>query len=337
MTTAWQRTRSRLSLEERRIAAVLQLVGRLEFVPGALLRVAAFPDLARSTAALQLQRLHGQRLLWSAPVPSSRITAAQMARGGTPPRLAPLLYGITEAGRSWLAERAADDPAAIARFPVRDWKQPDVRAAQLAHDLMVTTWCASALLGAARSPWLTRARCQVEYVSLADERGQAVQRFDALLVLTFAPGRQRHGRHSWEMPWAEGWEQEDDDERTIRIAVEADRGTEKLAILLGKAVMYRDLTISGHYAATLGGPVTPVFICPPGKRAAQIGREWIDGWPGGRGVISSTSAAEDPALGALWGRYFTMTERPAREVALLGEIGIDRAHWEASLRAAEYA
>jgi hypothetical protein len=242
-----------------------------------------------------------------------------------------MLYGITEEGRAWLASHEADDPAAMARFPVRNWKEPDVRAAQLAHDLMVTTWCASALLGAARSPWLTRARCQVEYVSLADERGQAVQRFDALLVLTFAPGRDRRSRRVWELPWAEGWERENEGERTIRIAVEADRGTEKLAILLGKAVMYRDLTVSGHYDATLGGAVTPVFICPPGRRAAQIGREWIDGWPGGRGVISTTSATEDPALGALWGRYFTMTERPAREVTLLAELGIDRASWEDSL------
>jgi hypothetical protein len=208
-----------------------------------------------------------------------------------------------------------------------------VRAAQLAHDLMVTTWCASALRGAARSPWLTRARCQVEYVSLTDERGQAIQRFDALLVLTFAPGRQRRGRHAWELPWAEGWEREDADERTIRIAVEADRGTEKLAILLGKAVMYRDLTLSAHYDATLGGPVTPVFICPPGRRAAQIGREWIDGWPGGRGLISSTAAAYDRDLGALWGRYFTMTERPARETILLGDLGIDRTSWLGSFTA----
>ncbi|NTU80216.1 MAG: hypothetical protein HGA45_12550 [Chloroflexales bacterium] len=330
-TTPWQRTRARLTLPKHRIAAVLQLVGRLEFVPGALLREAAFPDLPRSTAALHLQRLHAERLLWSAPVPASRVTVAQVGRGGAMPPRPPHLYGITEEGRQWLAEHGADGPTAMARFSVRDWKEPNVRAAQLAHDLMVTTWCASALLGAARSPWLTRARCEVEYVSLVDERGQAVQRFDALVVLTFAPGRQHRGRQAWEIPWAEGWEREGPNERTIRIAVEADRGTEKLVILLGKAVAYRNLTLLGHYDATLGGPVTPVIVCTAGRRAAQIGREWIHAWPDGRGLVSTTRAAEDPVLGALWGCYYTMTERPAREVTLLGELGIDRASWEASL------
>lgn len=328
--TPWARAVAQLPTDERRIAAVLRFVGRLEFVPGRLVRQSVFPDLPERTAALHLQRLHAQRLLWQCPIPPSRIPTGMHGTAGKPPPQPPLLYGLTEKGRGWLAERGVDDTATRATFIVRDWKAPEVKAPQLAHDLMVVQWCVSALAAAGRSRWLVDARCQVEYVSLVDERGQAVQRFDALLVLTIDPSRDRIARPAWEIPWSEGLTPPPG-ARVLRVALEADRGTEKLAILLGKAAMYRNLALMGHYGATLGGEVVPLVICPPGRRAAQIGREWFDAWPGGAGLISSTTAAYDKTLGALGGRYFTMTEQPAREVSLLAELGIDRASWEASL------
>lgn len=314
-----------------RIAALLSLLGRLEFVPGSWLGPAVLPEVAPATWARLLSALHRERLVWKHPIPVSRIPAEMLMRRGNMPRVPPLLWGLTERGRAWLAEHGVDDAATRGRLVTRDWKQPDVRAAQLAHDLMVVRWCLSALTTAAQNAMLVGARCVVEYVSLIDERGQAVQRFDALLTLTFDPRRRRRERPSWAIPWTAGEGKDNGGLPTLRVALEADRGTEKLAILLGKAVMYRDLSLDGHYAATLGGPVTPVVICPPGRRAAQIAREWYDGWPGGRGIISSTIVAYDKRLGALWGDYFTMTERPSREVTLLAEVGIDREDWVSTL------
>lgn len=325
----WTASVQRLPIDERRIAALLRLVGRLEFVPGPWLRAAIFSDVARSTAALHLQRLHAHKLIWQHTIPPSRIPRSMYLASGALPRHAPVLYGLTEQGRNWLDARG-DDPATLATFVVRDWKEPDVRAAQLAHDLMVVQWCLSALTVSARSRWLLDARCQVEYVSLVDEGGQAVQRFDALLVLTLLPQRERMLRPIWEIPWGDG-APAPDGARVLRVALEADRGTEKLAILLGKGVMYRNLTLLGHYEALFGGPVTPVIICPTSRRAAQIGREWFDAWPGGRGIVSTTRSAYDEHLGVLGGTYLSMTDIPARPVSLLAELGIERDAWAASL------
>ena len=182
----------------------------------------------------------------------------------------------------------------MAGFPVRDWAEPDVRAAQLAHDLMVTTWCASALLGAARSSWLTRARCQVEYVSFADERAERAERFDALWVLPFALGRQRRDRHAWDLPWAEGWEHEDSDERTIRIAVEADRGTEKLAILL-KAKTGEPFEVDGRRIH-----VTPSPLTPGGPMVAWGGGSIAAAERAGRNGLGFFAQKGDPALGVAY-------------------------------------
>lgn len=107
---------------------------------------------------------------------------------------------------------------------------------------------------------------------------------------------------------------------TVRFAVEVDRGTEKLAILLGKALTYRQLTASKHYQQTLGGPVTPVILVPPGRRAAQIAREWQEGWPNGTGVISTPVKATHADFGALWGHYLTLKDSPAKPMSLLGNL-----------------
>jgi hypothetical protein len=107
-------------------------------------------------------------------------------------------------------------------------------------------------------------------------------------------------------PWFDGTPRRAD-EIDIRLALEIDRGTESLPVLLGKGATYRDLHAQGTYNQAFGGPVLPVFLAPTPRRVAQIAREWRDIWPQGWGVISTPRSAAFPH-GVLWGDYRTLTE-----------------------------
>jgi hypothetical protein len=80
------------------------------------------------------------------------------------------------------------------------------------------------------------------------------------------------------------------------------------------------LTQTGVYERTLGGPVLPVFVVPPGRRAAQIATEWQLAWPGGPGVITTPKLSEHTQHGALWGRYSTLKDNPMQPATLLGSL-----------------
>ncbi len=150
---------------------------------------------------------------------------------------------------------------------------------------------------ARRCPLISGIRCQLEYVSTQDERGQAYQRFDALVALTFdASLPERQTCPGWQIPWHDHVLPDDATHRTVRFACELDRGTEKLATLMEKAATYAQLTRMGHYDATLGGPVLPVVVAPPGRRGGQIAHQWARGWPGGAGVVSSFHKAPQRAV-----------------------------------------
>jgi len=312
-----------------RAAEVLRLLGRLEFVGTHWLRALIFPDCHRVTAWRALEMLHAQRLVWRAGVAPDKLPGAMRWPRGQALPDRPHIYGLTPAGRDWLAAQGAEpDPRVLETFVVRDHAKPEVKTAQLAHDLLVVDWCASAIDHARRCPLVTGIRCRLEYVSLIDERGQAYQRFDALVVLTFDAGRdERQAQPGWRIPWDDQVRRDAGTVRAVRLAIELDRGTEKLATLMAKAITYAQLTGIGHYTATLGGPALPVVIAPPGRRGPQIAHEWRDGWPGGAGVISSFTHARHPQHGALWGRYYTLTDAPARQVDLLAETGLTLGDW----------
>ena len=316
--------------ETDRRAAVLRLLGRLEFVGSHWVRKLIFPDAMNRMAAWRaLDALHEDRLIWRAPLDPRKLPSAVRRRDALPAQIRPWIYGLTEAGREWLrAEGVERDPAILDTFVVRDHAKPEVKAAQLAHDLLVVDWCASAIDGARRCPLVSGIRCQLEYISAQDERGLAYQRFDALLALTFdVTCSEQQTCPGWQIPWVDRVIADDATTRTLRFAVELDRGTEKLATLMGKAVMYRQLTQAGHYDATLGGPVLPVVVAPPGRRGVQIAREWAHGWPGGLGVVTSFRRAHHAQHGALWGVYYTMTDNPARQVSLLADTGLSLRDW----------
>lgn len=310
-----------------RAAAVLRLLGRVEFARARWVRDLIFLDSDPTTAWRMLQKLHADHLIWKASAPAERVPGAIRARNNQKPPIAPQVYGLTPEGRNELTVLGIEgDRTAITTMPVRPWADPDLKLAQLRHDLLVSDWCCAMLMGARRHPRLHSIHCQVEYISATSENGQAIQRFDALLMITIAAVPMPN-MPPWVIPWADGTPAPDG-AITCRFAAEIDTGSEKLAILLGKAGMYRALTLSGHYTATLGGPVLPVVLVPSGtKRAAQVAREWQDGWPGGAGVIGSFSGAQIDG-DAIRGRYLVMTSTPAREAFLLEPWGITRELWD---------
>jgi len=138
---------------------------------------------------------------------------------------------------------------------------------------------------------------------------------------------ERQTRPPWQIPWVDRVIADDDTHRTVRFACELDRGTEKLATLMDKATTYAQLTRVGHYDATLGGPILPVVVAPPGRRGAQIAREWADGWPGGAGVVSSFGRAKHPQFGALWGVYYPLVGSATDPVYLLASAGLTLDAW----------
>jgi len=238
-----------------------------------------------------------------------------------------MLYGLTEQGRAWLDTNGVeDDPAALERAIVRDWKKPELKTGQLAHDLLVVEWCSRALVALRGSPMLKSVEVVMEYVSATSETGQPLQRFDALVLARVASGLPE-AKSGTSIPWE--WADRGAP-GVLAWAIEIDRGTEPLVTLLGKAVMYRDLTVSGHYEAMLGCKPLPVVVTPTVRRAAQIAREWVDGWPGGRGIVAPLDRLADKLGGVLWGRYKTMGFNPARDATLWEDLGITREQWESS-------
>jgi hypothetical protein len=304
---------------------LLRLLARLEFVPERHLHALIGPDLSRRHYRRILAATHQQRLIWRHPIDAHRLPGGIGARNGAAPPHMPLLYGLTTHGRTWLErEGVEDDPAVLERAIVRDWRRPEVKLGQLAHDLLVVEWCARALLALRRSPFLRSVEVVMEYVSATSTSGQPLQRFDALVLVQVAPGRP-DADHTATVPWA--WAPSDAP-GVLAWAIEIDRGTESLVTLLGKAVMYRDLTVSGHYAATLGALPLPVVVTLTVQRAKQIVREWCDGWPGGRGIVAPVTHLADRHGGILWGHYKTLGVNPAQHTTLWEDVSLTREHWD---------
>ena len=304
---------------------LLRLLARLEFVPERHLHALVAPHLSRRHYRRVLAAMHAQRLIWRHPVAAVRLPGAIGAPNGAAPPCPPMLYGLTAHGREWLEhEGVEEDPAVPERAIVRDWRRPEVKLGQLTHDLLVVEWCARAILGLRRSPMLHRVEVVMEYVSATNAKGQAIQRFDALVLVQMAPPRPGAAEPD-SLPW--GWAHPGAPD-VLAWAIEIDRGTEPLVTLLGKAVMYRDLTVSGHYEATLGVTPLPVVVTPTARRAMQIAREWGHGWPGGRGIVAPIDRLADTHGGILWGRYKTLGFNPARDATLWEDLGLTQEQWD---------
>jgi hypothetical protein len=308
--------------------AILRLLGRLEFVTTAMLKALIAPDLSLPALRERLNRLLKEGRSWRQTVTIEQVQPREAGGRSQPPPKAPYVYGLTPEGRELLELLDVESSAAVyAALQTRDRRAPNVPQAQLKHDLLVSSWCASVIDGARRSRLLDTISCQVEYVSARTPDGKEQQRMDALLALIFNREPQQQTAPLWMLPWNQG-EPPTPRQRVARYAAEIDRGTEPLKTLLAKGLTYRTLTESGHYRQTLGGAVLPVILVPPGKRAAQIAREWQTSWPGGPGVISNFLKADHPTHGALWGAYYTLTDSPPQLTHLLTGIFPDLATWE---------
>lgn len=316
------------ALAADRDIATLRLLGRLEFATTAMLKALMAPDLSLPALRARLNRLLKEGRIWRQTVTMEQVQPKEAGGRGQPPPKAPYVYGLTPEGLELLQTLDVESSDQVyAALQTRDRRAPNVPQAQLKHDLLVSNWCASVIDGARRSRLLDSMICQVEYVSARTPDGKEQQRMDAFLALVFNHEPRDRTDPFWMLPWNAG-EPLTTRQRVARYAMEMDRGTEPLKILLAKGLMYRTLTESGHYRKTVGGDVLPVFLVPPGKRAAQIAREWQTAWPGGKGVISNFTKADHPTWGALWGAYYTMADSPPTMMGLLTGIIPDLATWQ---------
>lgn len=308
-------------LTNERDTVVLRTLGRLEVLTSAHIKTLVFPDTTIETMRIRLNRLREQGLVWRTTTSLETIDPPEAGgKRRQPPPKAPYVYGLTHEGKALLESLNAEPHAPTYELlKSRDRRAPEMPQTQLTHDLIASSWCCSVIDMARRCALLVDIRCHVEYVAATDAGGKEKQRFDAYLALRFTRKARPQTLPGWWLPWYDGEAGEKED-ITVRFALEVDRATEKLAILLGKAVMYRDLTLSGHYTKALEGNVTPVLLVPRGLRSAQIAREWKEAWPKGAGVISTPEKASNPVHGALWGEYLTMTDTPAKPYKLLGNL-----------------
>lgn len=294
---------------------ILRLLGRLEVVPTRSIAPLCFPDVSQRHMQRQMQDLYERKLVWREMTTIDRVDPPEAGGGRrVPPPKAPYVYGLTPEGRvllEWSEIEPTEETYATLR--TRQWRDPDLSQAKLTHDLLVSSWCASMIDELRRCPLVDGIRCVVEYVS------HEKQRIDALLVVRFTTQPRRQTGPGWAVPWHDGLPDREH-HRTVRFALEVDRGTEPLRIIVGKGLTYRELTQTGVYDRTLGGPVLPVFVVPPGNRAPQIATEWQLAWPGGLGVVTTPAKAEHPQHGVLWGRYLTLKDNPMQVATLLGNL-----------------
>jgi hypothetical protein len=299
-----------------RMAEVLRALGRLEFMLSQQIRQLIYPDTHRATMYRHLRHLLDEELIWRMPVTiESEQDRRRMVRDGTrraPPRPTSDAYGLSLNGRTILDTLQVEhDQGVLERLKARDLRGRRPSPSTMAHDLQVSWWCSSVVLAARRHPHCQRIFVQVEYVVNRD------QRIDAVVILRFDRSAPRPRMEPHRTPWFDGTPRRPG-EIEIRLALEVDKGTEPLTVILGKADTYRKLTAAGVYNQLFGGPVLPVFLVPDTTRAAQIAREWRDGWPGGWGVIAVARASEHPEYGCLWGNYRTMVD--AQPFVLLSEL-----------------
>lgn len=297
-----------ITQELLRHTELLRLLGRLEVMSTQQIRRMIYPTMPRATFYRTLTRLCEEGLMRRSAVPYG-VMRRRAGERATPLRH-PYVYHLLPAGREFLRTAGAEDDAgALDLLKVRDSQKP-IAAATLRHDLLVSWWCSSLIQDLRRNVFCSRIYIQVEFVA------HETQRMDALVIARFDRAQARTVTE--QIPWFDGTPRVAG-EGEIRLALEVDRGTEALKILMEKGRAYRNLTADGTYYRRLGGAVTPVFLVPTRMRARQIAAEWRHVWPDGWGLISTPPAADHPEHGALWGKYVLLTNLQ-QEIPLMHEI-----------------
>lgn len=309
---------------------VLHALGRLELLRVDQIRTAFFPHMTEAAVRTRMEHLLEDGVVWRTRARFVPIEQASKGKGkgSSPARRKewlqhPYVYGLTHAGKELLKTvEVVGDEANFSRLKSRDVEKeglPDPRT--LSHDLQVSWWVLNLILEASRNRLCRSIYAQVEFIP------EKRQRIDALVILRLSPSRPRKPEEIGPIPWFDGTPCAPD-EIDIRLALEVDRGTEELIVLLNKGAAYRELSLNGIYTKVLGGLVLPVFVVQATKsyltlsRVRQIATEYRDIWPRGWGVISTPLGASNPDAGVLWGQYRTLIDDTA--FPLLTELRVDR-------------
>jgi Replication-relaxation len=289
---------SALPLLDEREVLLLRFLGRLEMMTLTQIHQAIYPSYSVRGVQHRLQYLLDDDLLWRV---QTRAVAANHAAEYTRVRKqGAFAYGLSHQGKELLNTLEVEqEPLTFERLVSRDSKgrKPDLRT--LSHDLQVSWWCLNVIMAAAQNRACRKIYVQTEFYP------EKSQRIDALIILRLNPDNPRPVEDVGPIPFFDGTERRDG-EIDIRLALEVDKGTEELKVLLEKAEKYRDLHKAGIYSATLGGPVLPVFLVQTPRRAAQIAREYQDVWPTGWGV-AGTPFSVNSRDSVLWGKYKSLT------------------------------
>ncbi|HNP70178.1 MAG TPA: replication-relaxation family protein [Kouleothrix sp.] len=308
---------------------LLRLLGRLDLLTIQQIQAAVFPQLGLWSVQKRLDKLQASELLGR--VATRTIAANQVGQPRKVKTKGAYAYWMTPEAKALLETLDVErDPLTLGRLKSRDsrGRKPDVRT--MAHDLQVSWWCLNSLLSAAQNRYCRSIYLQTEFVS------DARQRIDALIILRLSPEHPRQEGEPAVFPLFDGTPRARG-EIDVRLALEVDRGSEELKVLLAKMAAYRDLTLNQTYSENLGGPVLPVFLVQTARRAAQIATEFRDIWPSGWGVVATPQSANHPSDGVLWGRYKSLGRAEAFELLTnmlpnsSGQMqffpAIDRATW----------
>lgn len=305
---------SALPLLDEREVLLLRFLGRLDLMTLTQIQQAIYPTYTVRGVQKRLHYLLDDDLLWR--VQTRLVAANHAAEYAKVRKQGAFAYGLSDQGKELLNTLEVEhDPLTFDRLVSRDprGRKPDLRT--LAHDLQVSWWCLNVVLDAAENRYCRSVYVQTEFYP------EKSQRIDALIILRLRPDNARPAADVGSVPFFDGTELRPG-EIDIRFALEVDKGTEELKVLLEKAEKYRDLHRAGIYTATIGGPVLPVFLVQTARRAAQIAREFQDIWPTGWGVVATPFSANTGRDGVLWGKYKTLTK--AEPYDLLTNMLVDR-------------
>lgn len=301
-----------LPASEREIA-VLRLMGRLGMVLGQTVRDIVCPDQHEATARRLVRGLVERKLLWHANVPTAN--EAGRLQGRTP-----RVYGLTDDGRQLLdAFGAEPHDGTFERLIVRSKQAPAPPAvAALVSETYMSDWCASLIDQVRRTPMLAGVHVQRRY-ALTDADGTLLQTLGALIVLAFDPNLKTMDRPAWVIPWltdgaiSSSW-------RVVRLALEVDTSVMGTRAIFDLAQTYQRLTESGVAQRLLGGPLQPVIVTPPGRRARAVAEVWMGAWPGSPALLSSVERTAHADYGVLWGEYLGLQASPLQRSPLLGKL-----------------
>lgn len=295
--------------EDERMTEILRFLGRTYVCDiETLHRMLYYPRFDIRTTYRDIETLMEHRHVWHAEVRGIR---SKMANNGMPGRPRKI-FGLSRTGKQLLQSMAIEaDATVVEQMVARDPRGKLPKPSSLGHDLQVTWWCASMIEGLRLVPWCTSIYCQTEF------RSSKTQRADAMLVARFNFEHPRENLHA--IPWFDGSAKRDD-EIEVRWALELDNSTESVGVLIDKFVMYRDLHGKGVYHKLFSGEVLLVLLVQDAKRADYLATEFSRAWPEGWGLVSTPDrqGARARSFGALWGRYFSMTNEA--EVNLLSVL-----------------